>query len=198
MRLLRPIESNFCQQPAYWENFLSDEDINYILSLPEWSEGSQAVVTGENKEFESLKIRNSKTSWMPLNEEHEQIWAKIEQAFSQINRTVFGFDITGFYEPAQLTSYSSKEKQFYGWHIDSGVNVSYTPRKLSMVLLLDDTKKFEGGKLQIKSFNDEPISVEQQKGRAWFFPSYMLHQVTPVTKGLRRSLVVWAGGPSFR
>jgi PKHD-type hydroxylase len=30
------------------------------------------------------------------------------------------------------------------------------------------------------------------------FPSFRLHRVTPVTSGVRKTLVVWSTGPAFR
>jgi predicted 2-oxoglutarate/Fe(II)-dependent dioxygenase YbiX len=30
------------------------------------------------------------------------------------------------------------------------------------------------------------------------FPANVLHQVTPIRKGIRRTLVAWAVGPEFR
>jgi PKHD-type hydroxylase len=65
-------------------------------------------------------------------------------------------------------------------------------------MLLSDPSEFEGGELQVKPYSDEVQTLEIKKGRAWFFPSYMLHKVTPVTKGTRRSLVLWVGGPAFK
>jgi PKHD-type hydroxylase len=64
--------------------------------------------------------------------------------------------------------------------------------------MLSDPSEFEGGQLEIKVNNDDPVTLEQKRGRAWFFPSYVLHRVTPVTKGPRRSLVLWVGGPEFK
>ena len=40
--------------------------------------------------------------------------------------------------------------------------------------------------------------VEKEKGLVTIFPSYMLHRVTPVTKGIRKSLVLWVGGCQFK
>ena len=65
-------------------------------------------------------------------------------------------------------------------------------------MLLSDPSEFEGGELQVKTCSDQISTLETKKGRAWFFPSYTLHRVTPVTKGVRRSLVLWSGGPEFR
>lgn len=36
------------------------------------------------------------------------------------------------------------------------------------------------------------------KGVGVLFPSYMMHRVTPVTKGTRKSLVLWVGGGHYR
>jgi PKHD-type hydroxylase len=67
-----------------------------------------------------------------------------------------------------------------------------------MCLMLGDPAEFEGGDLEVMAGSAAPVTLEQRQGRAWFFPSYILHRVTPVTQGTRRSVVVWAGGPSFR
>ena len=67
-----------------------------------------------------------------------------------------------------------------------------------MALLLNDVTEFEGGFFQVKNENDKIKTLEMKKGRAWFFPSYTLHRVTPVTKGIRKSLVIWVGGPPFK
>jgi PKHD-type hydroxylase len=44
----------------------------------------------------------------------------------------------------------------------------------------------------------EPTTVDKGLGKVVLFPSFMLHRVTPVTKGIRRSLVVWVTGPAFK
>jgi PKHD-type hydroxylase len=67
-----------------------------------------------------------------------------------------------------------------------------------MAILLSDPSEFEGGEFQVKADSDEAKTLECKKGRAWLFPSYTLHRVAPVTKGVRRSLVLWIGGPAFR
>tara|TARA_R100000231_G_scaffold138657_1_gene117522 strand:+ start:599 stop:721 length:123 start_codon:yes stop_codon:yes gene_type:complete len=40
--------------------------------------------------------------------------------------------------------------------------------------------------------------MRRQKGSIIFFPSYMVHAVTPVTKGVRNALVGWVNGNPFR
>jgi PKHD-type hydroxylase len=184
---------------AFWENFLSDEDINLILSLPEWSLGGDASIgaAGNHSEVNREK-RTTTVGWMCPDERTNHIWDKIINAVAEVNRTFFHYDLSGCFEPAQLGIYKSSDQSHYTWHCDDSPESCAVPRKLSMALLLDDPSQFEGGELQIMSQNETPISLEQKRGRAWFFPSWMLHRVTPVTKGTRRSLVLWVGGPAFR
>lgn len=184
---------------AFWEGFLSDEDINQILSLPEWLNTDVAKIGGDSSEGRvDGNIRKTNVGWMAPNQNNVHIWEKFSNVVSEVNSEFFHFDLTGFYEPAQLGLYTSGEQSHYSWHIDSSCKDRKVPRKLSMVLMLSDPSDFIGGQLQIKTESDVPIDLEQKKGRAWFFPSYVLHRVTPVVKGTRRSLVLWIGGPEFK
>ena len=40
--------------------------------------------------------------------------------------------------------------------------------------------------------------MKQGQGDLVLFPSYMLHEVKPVTKGERNSLVCWVTGKQFK
>ena len=42
-----------------------------------------------------------------------------------------------------------------------------------------------------------PLPHFKDKGSALFFPSFSWHRVKPVTKGIRRALVVWFRGPKW-
>ena len=184
---------------AYWDNFLSDEEINFILSQPEWlytEQGSIGRSDGESSV--DTNVRNSNVAWIGGRPEMMPIWSKLSNVVAEINRRYFNFDLSGFYEPMQLGVYSANTGGHYDWHVDASSKDTSAPRKLSMSLLLSDTSEFEGGKFQVKTLSDEAQTLETKRGRAWFFPSYMLHRVTPVTKGVRRSLVIWVGGPPFK
>lgn len=186
---------------AYWEGFLTDEDIKIILGLQEWNNTDKAYVGGVLGGTGVLdeKVRRTELAWMPKNELTLPIYDKLANIIAEINRRFFHFELTGIHEPAQLGCYSAKEKGHYGWHIDgSDSEISMVPRKLSMVLMLSDAEDYQGGELQIKNNTNEEKTLETKKGRAWFFPSWTLHRVTPVEVGIRKSLVVWAGGPSFK
>jgi len=78
-------------------------------------------------------------------------------------------------------------------------------RKLSVTISLTDSNTYEGGNLKFDL--GENADVENRfiecteirpQGSIIVFPSYNLHQVTPVTKGTRYSLVIWYYGRPFR
>jgi PKHD-type hydroxylase len=182
---------------AYWENFLTTEELKFIASTSEWNNLHDASIGTGNQGIVNKEIRETGVNFLYPNEQNNHIWEKISQTVSEVNRQFFKFNLTGFYEPMQLGLYHSGNNGHYNWHTDAGMQDKNTPRKLSMVLMLSDPSSFEGGELQVKIDSDTPFSVEQKLGRAWFFPSYVLHRVTPVTKGFRQSAVIWIGGPEF-
>ncbi len=47
-------------------------------------------------------------------------------------------------------------------------------------------------------FDEKGQTIKLQQGQAIFFASFMRHRVEPVKKGIRRSLVMWFGGPPFK
>jgi PKHD-type hydroxylase len=89
------------------------------------------------------------------------------------------------------------EGQHYGWHTDT-FTLSGRPddRKISVVCMLSDPHEFEGGEFLMRLYNE--YQPELKKGTLMAFPSILEHQVLPVTKGLRKSAVIWAYGPRFR
>lgn len=183
---------------AHWQDFLSSEQINQILALPQWHEATKAQVGGHGNGVVNENMRRTDVGWMGVTAETLPLWQSISSTIAEVNRRYFHFDLTGCYEPAQLGIYRAEDNGHYNWHTDASMLDCHTPRKLSMTLLLSDPSEFEGGELQVKLDSDETKTLEVVRGRAWFFPSWVLHRVTPVTKGVRRSLVLWIGGPPFK
>jgi PKHD-type hydroxylase len=186
---------------AFWDGFLTNDQINEILSYPEWLSMTNGRIKGEQEAGTvDHTIRNSRISWLNLDENTQELWSVLSDTVGKVNSEFFQFNLTGMYEPIQLSLYSAEneEQGHYSWHTDMNMIDRTVPRKLSMSLLLSDPSEFEGGELQVKTTSDEEITLDQEKGRAWFFPSWVLHRVTPVTKGVRRSLVLWVGGPAFK
>lgn len=68
-------------------------------------------------------------------------------------------------------------------------------RKLTILAFLNDD--FEGGRLFLQVGYNK-VYPPQQVGTVLIFPSFILHGVEPVTKGIRRSVVTWLVGPWFK
>ncbi len=71
------------------------------------------------------------------------------------------------------------------------------PRKLSLSLQLSDPARYQGCDLEL-SYGDGVQQAPRSRGTVIAFPSYVLHRVTPIASGTRKSLVIWASGPDFR
>jgi PKHD-type hydroxylase len=184
---------------AYWEGFLTPDEINFILAQPEWLKTATGVVAdGTGKTEQNAESRITDVGWLGPKPELMPIWDKFSALVAEVNRQYFQFDLTGLYEPMQLGVYTGEKGGHYSWHTDTGMNDVGVPRKLSVVLCLSDPSEFEGGELQLMDSKGNPETLELKKGRAWFFPSFLIHRVTPVTKGVRRSIVLWVGGPAFK
>ena len=42
------------------------------------------------------------------------------------------------------------------------------------------------------------IEGPRELGAAVIFPSFYLHRITPITKGTRKSFVLWVGGEPYK
>lgn len=136
--------------------------------------------------------RVSHIAWITPNEENHWLFHKLGVLFAQANK-YYGFELTGFVEALQFTSYGTG--QHFDWHVDIGVGQT-SARKLSLSIQLSEMEDYDGGHLE---FTGISLGNEaRQIGTAIFFPSYLAHRVKPVTSGQRRSLVAWAYGPAFR
>jgi PKHD-type hydroxylase len=73
-------------------------------------------------------------------------------------------------------------------------------RKLSLTVQLSDPSEYEGGDFHIWYGGDEGqfITMPKEKGTVLIFPSFLMHRVTPVTKGTRKALVFWTGGEPYK
>lgn len=173
-----------------------DELIALGDSLPKAS----AIVGTGGDDTVAKDIRDSSVSWIRPSPETKWIYDGLCVAARQLNKDFFGFDLNGV-DNLQYTVYDADEKerpQYYDWHVDRrgrGLGMN-NPRKLSMVLQLSDPLSYEGGDLILHNLFKKVVPKE--KGLLFAFPSYSLHKVTPVTAGVRKTLVAWFCGPDFR
>ena len=139
------------------------------------------------------------------NKVNKLVWHFLREA----NKIQFNYDLT-YFQPIQFGEY--KDGGFYGWHQDDDGDAIDEPneiRKLTAVLVVSNPDTFEGGELQFYN-GDRPmedmgeITAEQvtndikSQGSVVVFDSRDWHRVTPVTKGVRHSIVCWTVGPNFK
>ena len=141
------------------------------------------------------KMRVTTISWIPFKALPD-MYRIIERTMKQVNGNHFGYEGMALTEFAQFTEYP--KGGFYDWHMDAEVTGLHEPpvRKISMTILLSNPSEFEGGDLEFMSEGNKPPQLIQ--GQAIFFCSLLRHRVAKVKKGIRRSLVMWFGGPPFK
>ena len=120
------------------------------------------------------------------------IFEKLASIVSQANYDLFLYNIDHI-ENLQYTIYHGSDDAYYGWHRDSSLH-GYVPmdRMISGVLMLSDPSDYKGGDLKIDlSGGDQnrATDITLNKGDVILFDSSMHHCVTPVSEGIRKTLV---------
>jgi PKHD-type hydroxylase len=134
-------------------------------------------------------IRKSQIFFIESSDpENSWIFERCAEMIHHINYDFFQFDLQKI-EVLQVGKYESKDSGYYGKHIDA-FRQSGIFRKLSFSVQLSRSEDYEGGDLLLHLGKD-PDVAPRDRGSITVFPSYTLHEVTPVTKGTRYSLVGW-------
>ena len=148
---------------------------------------------------DDLNQRDSDISWIELSEKTGPLLKVISKVVQTANNKHWHFNID-LLEPLQFTQYDGKKEQNYQWHTDNHLDFTReTVRKVSFTILLNDD--FKGGEFETENgapdIPDRIQTAKLNKGDMIVFPSYVFHQVKPVTKGIRYSLVGWVHGPQW-
>ena len=166
---------------------------------------------------EVLEKRNSTNAWVPTT---YWIGGLIWHYFKRANDEFFHYDIECIdAESMQYTRYELNQK--YDWHQDEGLSSLYKPvasgnrndqgiiqdfmnnqsekvRKLSCSLQLSHEDDYEGGGTQVRDVDNSMVTIPKGRGSLFFFDSRLQHRAMTVTKGLRKSLIIWAVGPRWK
>lgn len=168
----------------------TSEELDQIVATGKDLSMQQGVALGSEPSY-----RSSQISWINVLEQHNWIYNTLAWNVQTVNKDYFEYDLTHI-EPLQFTEYDSAYQGHYGCHLDIGRNMG-SSRKLSFILQLSDPEEYQGGEVRLHH-TDKPLVLPKERGKLIFFPSWTLHDVTPVTQGIRRSLVGWVAGPRFR
>ncbi|MBL4928903.1 2OG-Fe(II) oxygenase [Fuscibacter oryzae] len=173
---------------------LTPEDCDRIIAAVQASAMKDAgLVRGQTAHH----LRRAEIAWLDDIPEGAWVMDRMVGLIAQANRTAFNFDLTDFGESAQVARYGAEREGHFGWHSDIGAGTWAAKRKLTVVVQLSDPADYDGGALELWP-DSNVATAPRQRGLATVFPSFELHRVTPVTRGTRWSLTLWAHGPAFR
>jgi PKHD-type hydroxylase len=179
----------------YYSTSLSNEEIEKIIQLSK----IHSPVKGNVQGTVDLNYRKSEITWLPNNKDTEFIYNKLVDLAKDANSKMWNFNITNLFDNLQFTEYTynpeDKQQSHYDWHMDFGRENTST-RKLSCSIQLSDSDDYEGCDLEFM-IHRNITKAPRKKGSIIFFPSYITHRVTEITKGKRQSLVIWFHGPPF-
>ena len=191
---------NVVYRNCFWLGAFSSDECDRICQYYDIKNLSQGT-TGTENEIDS-KYRQSNVYLDNHNENSAWIYQRLFDIIDDANHKFFQYELIGF-DFFQYTTYNMS--QYYNYHIDTVFNNyeinrdSNLCRKLSLSILLNDPGEFDGGEFEICIGDpNEPESHKLNKGDAIFFPSYMLHRVKGIARGIRKSLVVWVLGPKWK
>ena len=168
----------------------SDNQINKILEIV----SNQSLLDASTFSYKtpSDKIRKSKICWLSEDWIKNLLWEYI----LKINSNAFKIEVENNAE-VQFTEYRFDENGHYDWHHDVNWNGQVDiDRKISLTVQLSNENEYDGGDFEFEEL--ETNANFKLKGTIIIFPSYLRHRVTPITSGVRKSLVAWFSGPQWR
>ncbi|NOD62436.1 MULTISPECIES: 2OG-Fe(II) oxygenase [unclassified Ruegeria] len=172
----------------------SARECEQIVAESKTAPTNEALLVGQNKDH---NLRRADVTWLDDVQGTGWVMARLIEVVRRSNADKFGFDLNEFAESPQIACYKASVGGHFAWHSDIGDGPTARKRKLTLVVQLSKPGMYDGGDLEIMP-GAYPVTASRYQGCATIFPSFLLHQVTPVEHGHRRSLTVWAHGPAFR
>ncbi|SFF23703.1 PKHD-type hydroxylase [Sulfitobacter brevis] len=172
----------------------SKSECERVIATISNSPTDEALLVGRNKNH---NLRKAELVWTDNLAGMEWVMERLIELVRLANRDQFGFDLREFSESPQVAIYKSSESGHFAWHSDIGGGPVSRKRKLTLVLQLSGSDTYDGGNLEIMP-GAQILTANRTQGCVSIFPSFTLHQVSPVKSGTRYSMTVWAHGPAFR
>lgn len=179
---------------AYATNCFDQTEIQEIIDMGQRLTPSSGEL--ENG-VSNRSLRDCKLSWIQVDDTSTKLFRKLSDIINSLNSQFYKYDLTEM-EDLQYTEYNSEHKNFYTSHSDDGYKFNLF-RKLSVSVQLSNPAEYQGGDLTFyRNTLSEFTIAPKEAGTVIVFPSFVIHEVTPVTAGIRKSLVTWVNGPRFK
>ena len=140
------------------------------------------------------KTRDSEVRFMQFNESNSYVrewlidmadrYSRFFPITDGVERTKYSEKGSLLPEPVQVTTY--RKQNFYNWHIDGSAQDA---RHMTIIAQLTNGNEYEGGNFEIE--NITLPSYTRNKGTVLLMKPHLKHRVTPVTKGVRNSMITW-------
>ena len=199
--------TNDPQQWYWFKEGLTKDEVKKIINLASELPIERASTINQKgdtvPDSDPNGVRSSMVKWIPQHGQWGWLYTKLLAFAKEANDSLWNFDLITAPESIQYTEYYAHENGHYDWHQDIGPGDLPSRRKVSITIQLSDSEEYEGGELQITTGGDTSndwvaTTCPRGSGVAVLFPSYLMHRVSPVTKGTRRSLVLWVGGAHYK
>lgn len=181
------------QNYYFFKNGFSKDELQKIYNDVQDIPFNAATTFGSD----SKEIRSSRIKWIPQINEWQWLYEKLSKMTIEANDVLWNFELFSLPECIQYTEYLASEGGHYGWHQDIGPGMA-SLRKISITVQLSDDEEYEGGELEFNQGGNGGVMAPKGVGTVVIFPSYLMHRVGKVTKGVRKSFVLWVGGAHYR
>jgi PKHD-type hydroxylase len=172
------------QLVASGQHAFSAAELDRIEALGDGSSLIPATLGGYGAVDTAKRV--TKIAPIDYSAETQWIYDRLNRVVGILNRQ-FRFNLAFFRESLQFMVYRDVDGGHFGWHSDQGPTVK---RQLSLTLQLTDPAGYEGGALEFRH-EGQTMTAPKERGALIAFPSYVVHRVSPVTAGTRKSIVAW-------
>ena len=181
------------KQYAWFDNVLTPEECDLVISYCS-PIVAPAMYDKRNKKGELVMpfvpnlVRKTQVAWIAPGSDVGHLMQKVINVLLK-NAKDFFYLPCSYVETIQFAKYGFLGH--YSRHSDSASYGRSARRIISASVQLSDPDTYRGGDLKI-NINNKMLRTPRKRGTLTLFPSVFDHQVTPVWRGERCSLVLWS------
>lgn len=191
---------------AYYETLLGAEECRSIVEIACGRQPEAGTVGFGAANAVNRDIRHGAVVFLQRTDpEFHQVFQLLDYCVDEANDEWFDVDYNRQgARSLQFSIYRADAEgggHYYRPHQDAVLVAGEKPtqRKLSVVVQLSDPDDYEGGEFRMHHVGSQPpAEIIRKQGTLLIFPSLVMHEVSPVTRGTRYSLVGWYPGPKWR